>query len=136
VSTDSASGDAQARSDLIAAIEKALQASGFHAEHSGVIQGASGAKHVFDFIVATAAGQRVVIDVRTSHNGRIQLRELMETYAKSLDANARPAVMVNVPGVSPEARKSAAAFGVVLIEGNSASEVIERLDSVLRRGPG
>src|ERR1700693_5773543 len=91
--------EAQGKSELIAAMKQRLEEGGAEVEAIGVLQGASGATHTFD-LIATRAGKRVPIDVRLSQTRQLELGAVLETYAKSLDANARPAVIVTMPGAS------------------------------------
>jgi len=131
MTADTAS-EAEQKSGLIAAMKQGLESAGAEVEAMGVLQGTSGANHTFD-LIATRAGKRVPIDVRLARTRQLELGAVLETYAKSLDSNARPAVIVTMPGASSDARKSASAFGVVLIEGSSTTQVVERLSLALRR---
>lgn len=128
-------GEAQGRAELIATIKQDLEAGGTQVEVAGVMQGASGARHTFD-LIAARGGKRIPVDVRLSRTGQLQLGAVLETYAKSLDVNARPAVIVTMPMASSDARKSASAFGLVLVEGSSVADVLERLNRALNQFPG
>jgi hypothetical protein len=118
------------KSDIIAIIKSALEKAGVRVETSPKVQGRAEVKHSFD-LVATKGEARVPIDVKVAKLESVELRDLMETYAKSLDTKLKPAVVVAVPNASSETRKSAAAFGVLLVEGSSEKEVVESLTRVV-----
>ena len=128
--TSDAESEARRKSELLNLLKQGLEAGGLQVEISGIIQGASGARHTFD-LIATKDGKRATIDVRLARKERVELGVVLETYAKSLDANARPSILVATPEASSDARKSAAAFGLVLVEGNGPPEVLERLRRAL-----
>jgi hypothetical protein len=130
--TTDAEREAKGRSELLTLMRQGLEARGAHIDISGTIQGASGAKHSFDLIV-TKDGTRVPIDIRLARTGHVELRDVLETYVKSLDASSRPAVIVAIPIASSDARKSASAFGLVLVEGKDPHEALERLSQALNR---
>jgi hypothetical protein len=124
--------EAKGRSELMTWMREGLEAGGAQIDVLGTLQGASGAKHSFDLIV-TKDGNRIPIDIRISRMGHIELGDVLETYVKSLDTSSRPAVMVAIPVASSDARKSAAAFGLILVEGKDPQEALERLNYALNR---
>ena len=72
------------------------------------------------------------IDVRIAEEeGALELGGVLETYAKSLDTGAKPAMIVAIPAASAEAYRSAGAFGVLLVEGDSEEAVVESAIRVL-----
>ena len=124
--------EAKGRSELLTLMKRGLEAGGAQVDVSGTIQGASGAKHSFDLIV-TKDGNRVPIDIKLARMGHVELGDVLTTYVKSLDTSSRPAVMVAIPVASSDARKSAAAFGLILVEGKDPQEALERLSYALNR---
>src|SRR5271166_981035 len=111
--TPDSPGSAIGKSELIVLMKQSLEAAGVRVEISGTIQGVSKARHSFD-LIATKDARVVPIDLRFAQTGEVQLGDLLETYAKSLDAKATPAVLVAMPCATPDVRKSAATFGMVL----------------------
>lgn len=115
---------------LLSAIRDHLQRGGAAVELAYAVRGRSGANHVFD-LVATKGDSRIFFDVRVSDGGDVELKDVLETYAKSLDGRSKPAVLVVVPGASSDARRGAAAFGIFLLEARDKGEVLGKLDSIV-----
>jgi hypothetical protein len=130
--TTGAAREAKGRSELMTLMRRGLEAGGAQVDISGIIQGTSGAKHSFDLIV-TKDGNRIPIDIRSAQQGHVELDDILETYVKSLDTSSRPEVMVAIGVASSDARKSAAAFGLILVEGKDPQEALERLSHALNR---
>jgi predicted RecB family endonuclease len=130
--TADTSREAKERSELLTLIRRGLEAEGAQVDILGIIKGASGARHSFDLIV-TKEGNRIPIDIRLAQTGNVELSDVLETYIKSLDTSLRPAVIVAMPAASSDARKSAAAFGMVLVEGKDPQESVEGLNQALNR---
>jgi hypothetical protein len=130
--TADADREANERSGLMTLMSQALEAGGSRVDISGTIKGTSDVRHSFDLIV-TRDGKRVPVDVRLARTGRVELGDVLETYLKSLDTSSRPAVIVAIPAASSDARKSALAFGLILVEGKNPQEALEGLIHVLDR---
>jgi len=128
--TADADREANERSELMTLMSQGLEAGGAQVNISGTIQGTSGVKHSFD-LIATKDGNRVPIDVRLARTGRVELGDVLKTYLKSLDTSSRPAVIVAIPAASSDARKSALAFGLILVEVKNPQEALERLIHVI-----
>jgi predicted RecB family endonuclease len=122
--------DAARKSELIPLMKQSLEGRGFKVEVPGVAKGVSRAMHSFD-LIATKDDKRFPIDVRIVSPGEVELGDVLETYAKSLDTKLKPAVVVAMNGASSEARKSAKTFGLLLIEGASVLEILDRLNDSL-----
>jgi predicted RecB family endonuclease len=120
------------RSELMTLMSQGLEARGAQVDTSGTIKGTSGVRHSFDLIV-TKDGNRVPVDVRSARTGRVELGSVLETYLKALDTGSRPAVIVAIPAASSDARKSALAFGLILVEGKNPQEALEGLIHVMDR---
>ena len=118
------------RSEIIASVKQSLESRGATVEISAVLRGRSKTKHVFDIVIAKN-GRKVPIDIKLADSEAVELREVLETYAKSLDTGSKPTVVVAVPAASSEARRSATAFGIILVEGEGRGQVVERLDLAL-----
>jgi predicted RecB family endonuclease len=130
--TADADREANERSELMTLMSQGLQVGGAQVDISGTIKGTSGVIHSFDLIV-TKDGKRVPVDVRVARTGRVELGDVLETYLKSLDTGSRPAVIVTIPAASSDARKSALAFGLILVEGKNPEEALEGLIQVMDR---
>jgi predicted RecB family endonuclease len=122
--------DAKGKSELIALMKQTLEVRGVKVEVPGVAQGASRTRHSFD-LMANKDGRRIAVDVRLAGTEGVELREVLETYAKSLDAKMKSTVIVAMPNATSEARRSAKSFGLLLVEGSDASQVVELLSEAL-----
>ena len=97
-----------------------------------MVQG-SRSKHSFD-LLARKDGWSIPIDIRVASRGSVGLEDVLETYAKSMDAELRPAIVVAMPAASPDAQKTSYALGIVLVEG-SAQDVLEKLEDAIDEIP-
>ena len=120
------------KSVVVSGIKEGLEKRGITVKTSEVVRGHSGVAHSFDLSVSMN-GHRIPIDVKLASEDSVELKEVLETYAKSLDARAKPAVVVAMPEASAEARRSAEAFGLVLVEGAALDQVLERLGPALEQ---
>ncbi len=102
---------------------------------SGVIPGASNAHHHFDLLVAKG-GKKIPVDVRWAEvNGAVGINEIFQIEAKLMNLKSAPGVVVARPRASDDARKLAAAYGLVLIEGTDVEDVAKRIEEALTEVP-
>lgn len=122
--------EARQKAELIGLIRHNLEERGFQVEAPGVVKGGSRTMQSFD-LIATKDGKKLPIDVRVVLGGEVELGDVLETYAKSLDTKVKPAVLVAMNNASSEARKSAKSFGLLLVEGTNVTEILSRLTGSL-----
>lgn len=127
------------RLGMIIAVLDGLRAAGVVVEPSGKMTGASGVQHEFDLLVDSGTG-KAPIDVKVGDPGPVDVVGVLSTYAKALDTKATPTILVAVPNATEDAKKTAGAYGMVLIEGNEPSAITSRIlkaiGSLPAAGPG
>jgi hypothetical protein len=128
--TEEGALDLKLRLGPIIGIFEGLRAKKVQAKLSGQIPGASGVLHSFD-LVLEKSGKLIPVDVRVSQNGEVQVVAVLATYAKALDINAKPSVMVAMPAASADSKRTASAYGMILVEGSNTDSVVENLLSSL-----
>ena len=111
-------------------IRKSLEELGYQAESPGVLMGKTGIKHQFD-IVCHDDNAITAIDVVYSDT-IVNESHIMKQFAHVFDCNANQSIFIAIPGVTEAALKLAAQYGISIIQGNDARQVIDELKYVLQ----
>lgn len=124
--TAEAASELKQRLSPMIGIVNGLQARGIKVRMSEGIMGKSGVLHTFD-LVLEKDGLTIPVDVKVATDGEVQVIAVLATYAKVLDVGAKPSVMVAIPVMSADARRTASAYGMLLVEGREPAAIVERL---------
>lgn len=111
-------------------IRKSLEELGYQAESPGVLMGKTGIKHQFD-IVCHDENATTAIDVVYSDT-IVNESHIMKQFAHVFDCNVNQSIFIAIPGVTEAALKLAAQYGISIIQGNDARQVIDELKYVLQ----
>jgi len=133
--TSEAATDLRQRLGTIIGIAEGLQARGVQVKISGMITGASGVEHTFDLVLEQGK-KTVPVDVKVSQDGEVQVVGVLATYAKVLDIGAKVHVMVAIPAASADSKRTAAAYGMLVVEGKNSDSIVEALVGSLQREEG
>lgn len=132
--TGEAKAALRGRFGIIISVFDGLTTAGAKVDMPGRLAGNSGVMHDFDLLVDGEVG-KIPIDVNVSDSGAVDVVGVLSTYAKALDTKATPTLLVAVPSASADARKTAGAYGMVLIEGGEAKAITEKILASIRAGP-
>ncbi len=121
--TPEAEDGMKGRAGTILMIKQGLQSAGIAVDVSGSMLGASGVQHTFDLIIHER-NSSIPVDVKLAKEGEVGVAAVLATYAKALDTKTMPAVLVAVPSASEDAKKSVAAYGMLMIEGSEAKSIV------------
>ncbi len=97
----------------------------------GMLGGKSGAVHSFD-IVATKGDKNVVITIYYGGNAN---QAIITLFAKSLDVGPERSIFISLGDLTAEARGLAQLYGITIIEGKNAGDVIGKLGPILDAFP-
>jgi len=122
------------RLGMVILVMKELRQSGAEVKPSGKLTGESGVEHDFDLLI-DSGGNQIPVDIKAADTGPVDVVAVLSTYAKALDTKANPTILVALPEASDEARKSASAYGMTLIEGGDAKSVAQRILAEIARTP-
>ncbi|MDG6902715.1 MAG: hypothetical protein JRM80_12265 [Nitrososphaerota archaeon] len=114
------------RLGIIISVLNRLRSSGAAVEVSGKMIGKSGVMHDFDLILSSQKG-KVPIDVKVGESGPVDVVGVLSTYAKALDTNTNPTILVATPSATEDARRTASAYNMVLIEGSDGAAIAARI---------
>lgn len=130
--TQEAEATLKGRLGVVISVVDGLREAGVEVEPSGKLTGESGVEHDFDLLIDNN-GNKVPVDVKAADAGPVDVVGVLSTYAKALDTKSTPTILVAVPEATEEARKTASAYGMVLIEGGDPHRITgEILSSVAR----
>jgi hypothetical protein len=133
--TEEAQAAVKGKLGMVMAISNGLKAAGVGVELSGRLLGASGVQHDFDLLLGTGTN-RIPIDVRMGEGGEVEVVGVLSTYAKALDTKASPAILIAIPSASEDAKKTASAYGMVLLDGKDANRITQSiLEASARANP-
>lgn len=128
--TSEAQKDLGERFGLIIALKRGIESSGRKVQIFGSIPGASGVQHSFDLVVE-GGSSKIPVDVKLATDAPVGVAGVLATYAKALDTKSKPSVLVAVPNASEDAKKSAQAYGMLVIEGSDPSAILAKLSATL-----
>ncbi|MEM3022668.1 MAG: restriction endonuclease [Candidatus Bathyarchaeia archaeon] len=114
---------------LEASMAEYLKSKGYRIEDLSALRGASGAEHEFD-LVATRGEGSLVISISSS-DSEVGEEEVVEFFAKVLDARPSRAVLVAMPRLSEGAMRLAQLYGIGIAEGRDAGEVMASMARLL-----
>jgi len=130
--TPEAKKDLNERLGLLISLKRGIESRGTTAQIFGSIQGASGVQHTFD-IVIDGPSSKIPIDIRLAADAPVGVSGVLATYAKALDTKSKPSVLIALPSASEDAKKSAQAYGMLVIEGNDQASILTQLIQSLER---
>lgn len=114
------------RLGIVISVLNRLRSAGATVEVSGKMTGKSGVMHDFDLILNSSRG-KVPIDVKVGDTGPVDVVGVLSTYAKALDTNTNPTILVATPSATEDARRTASAYNMVLIEGSDGAAIAARI---------
>ena len=103
-------------------IIRLLETRGYDVTAPGILKGRSGTEHLFD-IVATQDGKSTVFTLTTGPHERDQ-ESVLSLFAKFYDVHAERAVLIAVPGLSPNGKRLAETYGIEYVEGTATEEIL------------
>lgn len=128
--TPEAQKDLKERVGLIISLKRGIESGGRTVQIFGSIAGASGVQHTFDLVVE-GRSSKIPVDIKLATDAPVGVAGVLATYAKALDTKSKPAVLVAVPNASEDARKSAQAYGMIVIEASEPGAILARLSATL-----
>jgi hypothetical protein len=130
--TPEAAGQLRGRLGVVISVLKGLREANAEVEPSGRLTGESGVEHDFDLLI-DSGGRKVPVDVKAADSGPVDVVAVLSTYAKALDTKVVPTILVAIPEASEDAKKTASAYGMVLIEGRDPKVIAQKiLESLVR----
>ena len=111
---------------LIQPFSDLLVALGFHVESPGIIIGKSGIEHRFDIICRKDSMTPIVIDVVYSAV-LVNNSHAIKLFGAAFDAGLYHKIMIAVPEVEDSTSKLAVEYGITLIVGSQADDILEKL---------
>jgi hypothetical protein len=130
--TPEAAEELRSRLGTLIMITRGLRAKNLQVQISGTIQGASGVQHAFDLVIQDDSN-KIPVDVNLSTKEPVGIVAVLATYAKALDTQSKTPVLIAIPSASEDAKKSASAYGLLLIEGAESSSIVQQLKEFLDR---
>jgi hypothetical protein len=130
--TPEAEAALRGRLGVVVSLLRGLRGAGAEVEPSGKLTGESGVEHDFDLLI-DSGGNKVPVDVKAAESGPVDVVAVLSTYAKALDTKASPTIMVALPEASEEAKKTASAYGMLLIEGADPKKIAEKILETVAR---
>lgn len=116
---------------VVVMIRQGLGSLGLKIEPSFSLQGSSGVKHTFDFVVHVG-GKKYFVDVKVAAEGVVNPEAILATYLKSFDTGSSPSVVVAIPQASPDSKTIAKAYGIQLVEGAAHTQILEQLRAIFK----
>lgn len=101
-----------------------------------VISGPSDVKHEFAFALWSKrmeSGQPDVVAEVCTHENEVSFTAVLAFQAKAMDVKAREKVIIVMPALDERGKLLASSYGMQIIEAKTASELQEKLVSVLRQ---
>ncbi|MGP8057798.1 MAG: hypothetical protein ACLP9K_09395 [Nitrososphaerales archaeon] len=99
-----------------------------------VVAGKSGVKHSFTFGMEGPVSVALACDVVVSDPPTpIDETTVLSLFIKVYDVNANSVILCAVPSLTPEAKKLALRYKMVILEAPDEGQVLARLPEVLRR---
>jgi hypothetical protein len=124
--------DLKERLGLIISLKRGLESGGRTVQIFGSIPGASGVQHTFDLVVERSSS-KIPVDIKLATDSPVGVAGVLATYAKALDTKSKPSVLIAVPNASEDAKKSARAYGMLIIEGSDSSSILRQLSQALEK---
>jgi hypothetical protein len=101
----------------------------FSVESPKALVGDSGVYQVFD-VHAKRGEQEIVFDIERS-NKEIDYTAVLKFHTKVFDSHPKTAVLIAIPGLTPQAKKLAETYKISVVEGKSGEDVVAKLHSLL-----
>ena len=111
-------------------LAKVLIDAGMHVRVPGVLT--SGSKEVVFSLVAEKNGQTIAVDLVRSPQ-EVELQDVLDMYAKVIEANPTCAILGAVPRASTRARDIAAQHKISVIEGTALNELASKIAAVITK---
>jgi len=109
-----------------------MEGLGFEVKVSGTLKGKTGVDHQFTITASKGEKQYATDLLLAKLEGKVDMTMVLPSYAKFMDAPSATPLVVAVPSLEPQAKGFLNANHVLFVEGESLSEISERIKQTVK----
>ncbi len=110
---------------LEASVIDIMMKKGYAIESPGSLTGKSGIAHTLD-LVARSKGSLLIASIFAERK-QVQAEHIVKHFAKAFDIGPERSLVIAMPRLSDEARKLAKLYGIEIVEGETATDVLNQM---------